>query len=143
MDSLHAAREALAKLAKAGAGKPVPGYRELAKGGDLGVFAGAFEKLQDDLNTAGALGEVFGNLKKASSDADWRGFFTVMAALGLNLPEPEKEEVPEEIAELARLRWEARQAKDWEASDRYRDELASKGWTVKDGKDGATWTYDG
>lgn len=135
-ESLHAAREALAKLAKAAAGKAVPGYRELTKGGDLGVFATAFEKLQDDLNTAAALGEVFGNLKKASTDADWQGFFTMMAALGLVLPEPEKEEVPEEIEELARLRWEARQAKDWESSDRYRDELAAKGWTVKDGREG-------
>lgn len=135
-ESLHAAREALGKLAKAADGKPVPGYRELTKGGDLGVFSIAFEKLQDDLNTAAALGEVFGNLKKASSDADWRGFFTVMDALGLILPKPAKEELPEEIEELARLRWDARQAKNWEASDRYRDELATKGWTVKDGRDG-------
>ena len=135
-ESLHAAREALGKLAKAADGKPVPGYRELTKGGDLGVFSIAFEKLQDDLNTAAALGEIFGNLKKASSDADWRGFFTVMDALGLILPEPAKEELPEEIEELARLRWDARQAKNWEASDRYRDELATKGWTVKDGRDG-------
>lgn len=136
MESLHAAREALAKLAKAAEGHEAPGYRELTKGGDLGVFAGAFAKLQDDLNTAAALGELFGHLKEASTDADWRGFFTVLAALGLVLPEPEGLEVPGDIAELAQLRWEARQAKDWEASDRYRDELAAKGWTVKDGRDG-------
>ena len=83
-----------------------------------------------------ALGELFGNLKKASSEADWRGFFSVLAALGLTLPEPEGVEVPDEIAELAKLRWEARQGKDWEASDRYRDELAGKGWVVKDGREG-------
>mgnify|MGYP002628855627 FL=1 len=136
MESLHAAREALGKLAKAAAGQAAPGYRELAKGGDLGVFAGAFEKLNDDLNTAAALGELFGNLKKASSEADWRGFFTILAALGLVLPEPEGIEVPDDIIGLAKLRWEARQAKDWEASDRYRDELAQKGWVVKDGREG-------
>ena len=136
MDSLHAAREALGKLAKAAAGKSAPGYRELSKGGDLGVFAGAFKKLNEDLNTAGALGEVFGNLKKASGEADWRGFFSVLAALGLTLPEPEKAEVPAEVEELAKLRWEARQGKDWGASDRYRDELAEKGWIVKDGREG-------
>ncbi len=136
MESLHAAREALGKLAKAASGQKVPGYRELCKGGDLGVFAGAFEKLNEDLNTAGALGELFGNLKAASSEADWRGFFTVLASLGLVLPEAEKAEVPAEIEELARLRWEARQSKDWAASDRYRDELATKGWVVKDGREG-------
>lgn len=136
MDSLHAAREALQKLAKAASGQKAPGYRELTKGGDLGVFAGAFARLEEDLNTAAALGEVFGNLKKINSDADWRGFFTVLAALGLTLPEVTGVEVPTEIEELARLRWEARQNKDWEASDRYRDELAKKGWVVKDGREG-------
>jgi cysteinyl-tRNA synthetase len=136
MDSLHAAREALQKLAKAASGQKAPGYRELTKGGDLGVFAGAFARLEEDLNTAAALGEVFGNLKKINSDADWRGFFTVLAALGLTLPEVTGVEVPTEIEELARLRWEARQNKDWEASDRYRDELAEKGWVVKDGREG-------
>ncbi len=135
-DSLHAAREALSKLARAASGQKVVGYRELCKGGDLGVFAGAMEKLNEDLNTAGALGELFGNLKRASSEADWRGFFTTLASLGLILPEPEKVEVPTEVEELARLRWEAREAKDWAASDRYRDELAQKGWEVKDGREG-------
>jgi len=136
MESLHAAREALGKLAKEAGGKSVPSYRELTKGGDLGVFTGAMKKLNEDLNTAGALGELFGNLKAASSDADWRGFFSVLASLGLVLPEPEKVEVPAEIEELAKLRWEARQSKDWAASDRYRDELAEKGWVVKDGREG-------
>ena len=54
--------------AKAAGGESVPGYRELLKGGDLGVFDGAFKRLNEDLNTAAALGELFANLKKASSD---------------------------------------------------------------------------
>lgn len=136
MESLHAAREALGKLAKAADGQKAPEYRELAKGGDLGVFAGGFSRLNEDLNTAAALGELFGNLKKAESPEDWRGFFTVLASLGLILPESEGVEVPEEISKLAGLRWQARQDKDWAASDRYRDELAEKGWVVKDGRDG-------
>jgi cysteinyl-tRNA synthetase len=136
MDSLHAAREALGRLAKAADGRKPPGYRELTKGGDLGVFTDAFALLNDDLNTAGALGGLFGNLKNIESDDDWRGFFTILAALGLELPTLQGVEVPPEIAELAKLRWEARQAKDWEASDRYRDQLADRGWTVKDGREG-------
>ena len=135
-DSLHAAREALTKLAKVASGQKSPSYRELCRGGEWGVFAGAMEKLNEDLNTAGALGELFGNVKGASSEADWRGFFTVLASLGLVLPEPEKVAVPAEVEELARLRWEARQAKDWAESDRYRDELAQLGWVVKDGREG-------
>ena len=136
MESLHAAREALGRLAKAAKGHAVPGYRELSKGGGLGVFAGAFKRLNEDLNTAAALGELFANLKNARSLEDWRGFFTVLTSLGLTLPEPKGIEVPEKIAKLAECRWEARQNKDWAASDRYRDQLAENGWMVKDGREG-------
>lgn len=136
MESLHAAREALAKLAKAADGRAVPNYRTLQKGGDFGIFAKAFEMLNEDLNTAGALGELFSNLKAARSDDDWFGFFAVLGALGLTLPAPEVVEAPAEILALAAQRWEARQAKDWAASDRFRDELAAEGWVVKDGKEG-------
>ena len=136
MESLHAAREALGRLAKAAKDHAVPGYRELSKGGGLGVFAGAFKRLNEDLNTAAALGELFANLKNARSLEDWRGFFTVLTSLGLTLPEPKGIEVPEKIAKLAECRWEARQNKDWAASDRYRDQLAENGWMVKDGREG-------
>ena len=136
MESLHAAREALGRLAKAAKDHAVPGYRELSKRGGLGVFAVAFKRLNEDLNTAAALGELFANLKNARSLEDWRGFFTVLASLGLTLPEPKEIEIPEKIAKLAECRWQARQNKDWAASDRYRDELAENGWIVKDGREG-------
>lgn len=139
LDSLHAAQEALTKLAKASRGKTPPAYKKLLRTSDFGVFAKAWEKLNVDLNTAGALGEIFGNIKAAKTDQDWQGFFAVLGALGLELPEaPEAEsvDVPEEIAELAQKRWDAKQAKDWAASDELRDELASKGWVIKDTSDG-------
>jgi len=136
MESLHAAREALGRLAKAAKDHAVPGYRELSKGGGLGVFAGAFKRLNEDLNMAAALGELFANLKNTRSLEDWRGFFTVLASLGLTLPEPKGIVIPEKIAKLAECRWKARQNKDWAASDRYRDELAENGWSVKDGREG-------
>lgn len=136
LDSLHAAQEALGKLAKIAAGRVAPNYREILKSKDYGVFSPAIEKLNDDLNTAGALGELFGNLKVISSDDDWHGFFAILTALGLTLPEVKAAEVPEEVQELAARRWEARQSKDWAASDRLRDELAEKGWVIKDGAEG-------
>jgi cysteinyl-tRNA synthetase len=134
--SLHAAKEAMTKLAKSARGKtPLP-YKKALDTENFGVFQSAWDKLNDDLNTAGALGELFGNVKKASTDNDWAGFFAILAALGLELPESEPVKVPKEIAALAALRWEARAAKDWKASDRLRDELAEKGWVVKDGSEG-------
>jgi cysteinyl-tRNA synthetase len=39
-------------------------------------------------------------------------------------------------------RSEARANKDWAKSDLIRDELSKAGITIKDGKDGASWTMD-
>jgi cysteinyl-tRNA synthetase len=135
-ESLHAAREALSKLSKAAESQESPSYCSLLGLDSYGVFDGARQKLTEDLNTAGALGEIFANLKNAQSEEDWKGFFAVIAALGLVLPKNEKTEVPLEIQELGEQRWNARQNKDWDLSDRYRDELLAKGWIVKDGRDG-------
>ncbi|HVM68333.1 MAG TPA: hypothetical protein VM204_00675, partial [Gaiellaceae bacterium] len=45
-------------------------------------------------------------------------------------------EAPAELHELARLRQEARTARDWAEADRLRDELAAAGWEVRDDPDG-------
>lgn len=136
LDSLHAAQEALTKLAKASRGKTPPAYKKLLRTSDFGVFAKAWERLNEDLNTAGALGEIFGNIKEAKTDQDWQGFFAVLGALGLELPEPRLVEISAEIKELAKRRWDAKQSKDWAASDELRDELVAKGWVIKDNSDG-------
>ena len=49
-------------------------------------------------------------------------------------------EIPAEIQTLLDQRAEARKAKDWAESDRLRDEIAAKGWLVKDSKDGQSCT---
>lgn len=143
-DSLHAAKEALAKLtrgerdlAKAAGQDAAPDYKTLVGLEDLGVFGPALEALQDDLNTAEALGRIFTGLRTAAEgDAatNWRGLHAVLAALGLVLTS-QQVEVPDEIRALAEKRWEARTAKDWAASDALRDELKEKGWVVNDGKE--------
>jgi cysteinyl-tRNA synthetase len=46
----------------------------------------------------------------------------------------------EAIAKVVEARSRARAAKDWAASDRLRDALASAGVAIKDSKDGTTWT---
>jgi len=148
ISSLEGAREALAKLAK--------GARQLAakvpegtmiSSADFGPFQAAWDALNDDLNTPGALGGLFTGLReavkldgKAAAEA-LAGFNRMLKALGIDLPEAADEtgtEIPEEIRELAERRWQARLARDWAASDAMRDELAAAGWAVKDGKDGYT-----
>jgi cysteinyl-tRNA synthetase len=146
LDSLHAKQEALGKLAKAEGelrgkvGKSeAPNYEDLLALKDFGVFAEAWDHLNDDLNTAAAIGKVFTGLKKAETTTDWLGLHAVLAALGLFLPkivEGETEEIPEEVRQLAEDRWAARQAKDWAKSDQLRDALKDLGWVAKDGREG-------
>jgi len=146
LDSLSGAREALAKLAKGAralAAKADPETRLTSA--DFGAFEPAWASLNNDLNTPAALGRLFTGLRETShlSGADAAaalvGFNRVLRALGLTLPEEADTaslEIPPEIQSLAETRWQARLSKNWAESDRLRDELASKGWAVKDGKDG-------
>lgn len=144
LDSLHAAREAMSKLAK--------GARTIATNADgefvlesvhFGPFQNAWDSLNADLNTPAALGGLFTGLREASqltgkdAAAALAGFNRVLRALGLILPEEKANdsEVPEAIRTLAEQRWQARLAKNWAESDRMRDELFAQGWLVKDSKD--------
>ena len=53
-----------------------------------------------------------------------------------------KKELPPELEELLAERNKARAAKDWARSDQLRDELARRGVTVKDTKEGTVWEYN-
>ena len=61
-----------------------------------------------------------------------------MDAFGFNIVSEKQEtvQIPEEIQQLAKQRWEAKVAKDWELADQLRSELTDKGWKIKDAKDG-------
>lgn len=64
--------------------------------------------------------------------------------LGLNLAAqytPRSAELPPDLAALLAERNCAREVKDWARSDLLRDELARRGVTVKDTKDGTQWEY--
>ena len=145
LDSLHAAKEALQKLAKgrtalvSSASSSTPAPLNIEKS----AFAAAWESLNTDLNTPAALGHLFSGLKAAqqlSGDhaaANIAAFDTILSALGLTLPEEEAtSEAPPEVQELAEKRLAAKQNKDWAASDQLRDEISALGWTIKDSPDG-------
>lgn len=144
LESLSAAKEALNNLAKSAAklASNMGGETSLPSA-EFGVFQPAWDALNDDLNTPGALGCVFTGLKEASkftgkeAAAALAGFNRILKALGITLPDISKEatEIPTDIQALADTRWAARTNKDWATSDKLRDELSAKGWTMKDGKD--------
>jgi len=145
LDSLSGAKEALSKLAKA-ANKLAEnmGGETALPSAEFGPFQPAWDSLNDDLNTPGALGGIFTGLREASklngkdAAAALAGLNRILKALGITLPEisTETANVPTAIQELADTRWAARSSKDWATSDKLRDELSEKGWAVKDGKDG-------
>lgn len=153
LDSLTAAREALAKLAKSArqiASKIEPGT-VLAEVG-FGPFQAAWESLNDDLNTPGALGGIFTGLRESAklegreAAAALAGLNRLLRALGISLPAEEINEtirIPDEIRDLADRRWQAKISKNWQLSDSLRAELAELGWLVKDGSDGYTLEAQG
>ncbi len=110
------------------------------------AFASA---LGDDLNISAALAVVFELVREVNRRIASRGLSTADAAavaaflrdldrvLAI-LPE-ESESLPGDAAALLEARDKARAARDWAASDRLRDELASLGVAVEDTRDGQRW----
>jgi cysteinyl-tRNA synthetase len=91
------------------------------EGGEWEAFAAA---LDDDFNTPEALAVMHG---WRDHDLLRRGF----EVFGLESL-AEVEEAPAQLEQLARARVEARANRDFEASDRLRDEIAEAGWEVRD-----------
>ncbi|MBO4635001.1 MAG: cysteine--tRNA ligase [Bacteroidales bacterium] len=114
------------------------------------------EALCDDMNTPVAIAHLFeavkminaGNLSAGDKSALSALFNDIVGGvLGLRDEEAgasgKAEKALEGVMELVlESRKKARAEKNWAESDRIRDMLASFGITVKDTKDGATWTLE-
>lgn len=117
--------------------------------------------MDDDFNTALALSDLFGLFKdiksrllqgdKSCAD-DVKQIIDCYNTLDLFRLTPDGYfsslakivgALPKEIEELAKRRWEAKQAKNWAEADALRAELDSLGYTVKDNKDGYTVSKKG
>ena len=96
------------------------------------------EAINDDLNMPVAMSvvwEVVRNQNKSTQLAELLKKFDLV--LGLKIDEEEiKEDLPQEILELVEQRKIARDNKEWIKSDELRDLIISKGYIVKDSKDG-------
>lgn len=148
MHSLDSARQALQKLAKADKALSVQSPT-IQHASSPGHFQDAWEVLLHDLNVPGTLGAIFGVLNKMKSAvlspeeamAVRGGLHFMLKALGILLPPVQEDatiEVPVDIQVLAQQRWDAKQAKDWAAADTLRKDLETRGWLVKDSKEGFT-----
>ena len=121
------------------------GYVVAGEGDAVGIDEDALAsfraRMDDDMDTPGALAGVFELVTAAHSAADAgaenevqrlaRTAAVLAAALGLAV-RGGAAEVDEAAAKLVAERDEARQAKDFARADALRDELVSLGWTVED-----------
>jgi cysteinyl-tRNA synthetase len=108
-----------------------------------------FACLDDDLNISGAMGQLFELIRESNRAIDagecdagqaaalLAGWERINSVLAL---ERDAEAIPAEVLTLVEERQRARAAKNWAESDRLRDEIANRGWVVKDTKDGPKLT---
>ncbi len=114
-------------------------------GADPGALASFVEHMDDDLDTPGALAEIFDLARRAHSAADagapdeGRRLAVTAAvlsgALGLPLAGAESE-LDAETAGLVAERDGARAGGDYLRADAIRRDLEARGWVVEDGSDG-------
>jgi cysteinyl-tRNA synthetase len=96
------------------------------------------EALRDDLNTP----EAINRLHELEKVGDASALIGSLAALGFtgDLADPRRSRFDTRAIEAAiAARNAARAARNWQESDRIRDELLRQGIVLKDAKDGTTW----
>ncbi|MGI8482530.1 MAG: cysteine--tRNA ligase [Chthoniobacterales bacterium] len=111
------------------------------------------EALDDDLNISAALGILFEAIRETNRALDSDSMSAADAASWLKwwehinrvlaLGDKAETAIPQEITALAEAREQARLAKEWQKSDELRDELGSRGWDVRDTKEGQKLTRRG
>ena len=103
------------------------------------------DAMDDDMNTADALGAIFELVKDANVTVrEGVSRKAAKAALDsleaicdvLGLLSKKEDELPEEIAALVKERAEARKNKDWARSDELRNRIVSAGYILEDTKQG-------
>jgi len=113
------------------------------------------DAMQDDLNTAAALGAIFELVRSLNSAIDARqlgagdvpsirqafdAFDKVLGVFSLRLAEDDQPPLPvEEIERLIEDRQQARRRREFAAADRIRDDLAARGVLLEDGSGGTRW----
>ena len=120
---------------------------------DSGVEKAFDSAMEDDFNTSLALSHVYGFMKQAKTYLseksgkavtvinDLRRVYSLLGLFKANAAEylkkyGVKEQIPEEILALAEKMQQARLVKDYSTADAIRTEIADRGYTVKNTKDG-------
>jgi len=116
---------------------------------------GFITAMDDDFNTAGALGKLFDQVRAINQARDaglpqsaldaaqvlLRELAEDVFGLRLERPETENQQAAPFIDLLVELRSQLRENKLWELSDQVRDQLDNLGILIEDSKDGTTWHW--
>ena len=115
--------------------------------------AGFESSMDDDFNSAGALGYLFELVRvinqaraDGATDAQLKSAQDALeelsGVLGLQLRVKKEAHAADAFVDLlVEVRQDVRQAKLWELSDKIRDRLAAMGVQVEDAKNGSTWFW--
>ena len=142
---LYTARDHLLFQQEHGEDRPLNEEEEAFIGRLKGYEARFDEAMDDDLNTADALGAIFELVKdsnlviqegsaKAAAAAALESLRALCGVLGLLTKE--RDDLPEEIRALAEERAQARKEKNWARSDELRDAIRAAGYILEDTKQG-------
>ena len=100
------------------------------------------EAINDDLNMPVAMSviwDVIKNPNKSKQFAELLLHFDEVLGIDIDKSfDKEKENIPEEILKMIEERKKAREEKNWDLSDKLRDEIKAQGYVVKDTKEGMT-----
>ena len=141
---LYTLRDHLLFLLESAGEAPTAGEEALA-----GIIDGYRQQfvaaMEDDLNTADALGVLFELVRELNTfvaeprsrgalQLAYDGLMELAGVLGLLYKQ--RESAGDEVTELARQRQEARQAKNWAEADRLREAIRELGYAVEDTPEG-------
>jgi len=146
LNRLYTARDTLRFQRENGEDRPM-NEAEQAFAGRLKEYEKRFDDaMDDDMNTADALGAIFELVKDANVLAAQGGMSREAAAAALKsleavcdvlgLLSKKEDALPEEIARLVEERAEARKNKDWARSDALREQIVAAGYILEDTKQG-------
>ena len=152
-EGMNEARESLARIDEWLArlrelvGTPRRGVRSAQRADPTSQFEDA---LDDDLNISAALGFLFESIRETNRAMDQNEMDSASAIAWLNwwkrintvldLEAESDVAIPDEVAELAHQRENARREKNWKRSDELRERISALGWEVRDTKDGPKLT---
>ena len=145
LNRLYNARNNLRFLAENGEDRPM-NADEQALTERLKEYEKRFDAaMDDDLNTADALGAIFEMVKdanvslnngsaRAAAQAALDSLLAVCGVLGIL--SKDENAIPDEVQKMLDERAEARKNKDWKRSDELREAIRNAGYTVEDTKQG-------